>query len=52
MEQATARAFAGLMEDYLHLPGFMCEKIEARLLEGHFEEVIQYVVDRRKEIEK
>ena len=45
-----SRDFAGLMEDYLKIPSLVCELIERKLLEGNYEEVIKYVVQRKKEI--
>ena len=43
--------FAGLMEDYLNIPSFVCEMIEQQLEENKYKEVVEYVVQRRNEIE-
>ena len=52
MDINTARAFAGLMEDYLKIPSMVCELIENKLIDDKSEEVIQFVVKRKEEINK
>lgn len=48
MDKNEATYFAGLMEDFLNIPAFMCEKIENNLIEGNFKEVIEYIIARKK----
>lgn len=50
LDKNEAREFAGLMEDYLDIPSFVCELIEQKLTEGKYEEVIKYIIQRRKEL--
>lgn len=52
MNKEMAIEFAGLMEDYLNIPSFVCEYIEQALISEKYEEVINYILQRRKEIEK
>lgn len=47
-----ARAFACLMEDYLDIPSFVCEKIEQCILKDKCDEVIEFVVKRKKELKE
>ena len=51
MDKSIARQFTCLMADYLDLPSFVCELIENKLIKSEYEEVIEYVVKRKKEIE-
>lgn len=44
--------FASLMEDYLNIPSFVCEYIEQALISEKYEEVINYILQRRKELEQ
>lgn len=52
MNKERAIKFAGLMEDYLNIPSFVCEYIEQALISEKYEEVINYIIQRRKELEK
>ena len=51
MNKERAIKFASLMEDYLNIPSFVCEYIEQSLISGKYEEVINYIIQRRKELE-
>lgn len=50
MNKENAIYFAGLMEDYLHIPSFLCETIEKNLIDKKYKEVIEYIIQRKKEI--
>lgn len=52
MNKEKAIEFAGLMEDYLNISSFVCEYIEQALISGKYEEVINYILQRRKELER
>lgn len=52
MDKERAIKFASLMEDYLNIPSFVCEYIEQALISGKYEEVIDYIIHRRNEIEE
>ena len=52
MEKQDAIYFAGLMEDYLQIPAMVCELIEKKLIQGKYEEVIKYIIQRCKELKK
>ena len=51
MDKENAIRFAGLMEDYLNIPSLICEYIEKALMEERYKEVIDYIIQRRNEIE-
>ena len=51
MSKERAIYFAGLMEEYLNIPSFVCENIENELINEKYNKVINYVIDRRKELE-
>lgn len=51
MSEEKRIRFAGLMEEYLNIPSFVCELIEKQLEDNKYKEVIEYVVQRRNEIE-
>ena len=51
MKQGDARYFAVLMKDYLKIPSFICEIIENKLIKGEYEEVIKFIISRKKEKE-
>ena len=51
MSEENRIRFAGLMEEYLNIPSFVCELIEKKLEDNKYKEVIEYVVQRRNEIE-
>ena len=51
MSEENRIRFAGLMEEYLNIPSFVCELIEKQLEDNKYKEVIEYVVQRRNEIE-
>ena len=51
MNKENAIYFAGLMEDYLHIPSFLCETIEKNLIDKKYKEVIEYIIQRKKEID-
>lgn len=51
MNRKDAIYFAGLMEDFLHIPSFVCEMIENKLIEEKYEEIIKYIIQRKREIE-
>ena len=51
MNKEEAIKFAGLMEEYLHIPTFVCEMIEKQLEDNKYKEVVEYVIQRRNEIE-
>lgn len=48
MNKEEAVYFAGLMEDYLNIPSFICESIEKDLVNGRYKEVIEYIIQRKK----
>ena len=48
MEIKDARFFAGLMEDYLGIPAFICEAIEKKLISGEYKEVIEFIIKRKR----
>lgn len=52
MEKEDARYFAGLMEDFLSIPAFVCEKIEINLIQGNYKEVVEFVIKRKRCQEK
>ena len=51
MEKSTARQFVCLMADYLDIPSFVCEKMESQLIKGNYEDVINFIVKRKREIQ-
>lgn len=51
MDKEKAIRFAGLMESYLNIPSFVCEMIEKDLCNYKYKETIEYVINRRNEIE-
>ena len=51
MSEEEAIKFAGLMEDYLNIPSFVCEMIEKQLEDNKYKEVVKYIIQRRNEIE-
>lgn len=51
MNRERAIYFAGLMEEYLNIPSCVCENIENELINEKYNKVINYVIDRRKELE-
>ena len=51
MNKENAIRFAGLMEEYLNIPAFVCEMIEQQLEENKYKEVVEYIIQRRNEIE-
>ena len=51
MNKEDSIRFAGLMEDYLNIPSFVCEMIQQQLEKNKYKEVVEYVVQRRNEIE-
>ena len=51
MKQEDAIYFAGLMEDYLQIPAMYCELIEKKLMFGEYQEVIDFIIKRRKDLE-
>lgn len=50
MNREDAIYFAGLMEDYLNIPSFVCEIIEKKLQEGKYQEVVEFIIRRKKEL--
>lgn len=52
MNKENAIKFAGLMEDYLNIPSFVCEYIAKALIDGSYREVIEYIIQRRTELEQ
>lgn len=52
MDSNDAIMFAGLMEDFLNIPSLVCELIEKKLTEGKYEEVVRYIIERKKKINK
>lgn len=52
MDSNDAIMFAGLMEDFLNIPSLVCELIEKKLTEGKYEEVIRYIIERKKKMNK
>ena len=48
MKKEDAIYFAGLMEDYLHIPSFLCETIEKDLSVGKYKEVIEYIILKKR----
>ena len=51
MNKERAIYFAGLMKEYLNIPSCVCENIENELINEKYNKVINYVIDRRKELE-
>lgn len=51
MIKEEAIYFAGLMASYLDIPSFVCEIIEKKLIEGKYQEVIEYIIQRKRELE-
>lgn len=51
MNKERAIYFAGLMEEYLNIPACVCEYIENELVNEKYNKVINYIIDRRKELE-
>ena len=51
MDKERAIYFAGLMEEYLNIPSCICENIENELINENYYKVINYVINRRKELE-
>ena len=51
MDKERAIYFAGLMEEYLNIPSCVCENIENELINEKYYKVINYVINRRKELE-
>ena len=49
MNKEESIYFAGLMEDYLNIPSFICESIEQDLINGKYKEVIEYIIQRKNE---
>ena len=49
MTKQDARDFAGRMEDILNIPAFVCEKMEQELIDGKFESVCIFILNRLKE---
>lgn len=52
MNKENAIRFASLMEDYLQIPSFVCEEIEKALIDGRYKEIIEYIIQRRNELEQ
>lgn len=52
MNKEDSIYFAGLMEDYLNIPSFVCEIIEKKLQEGKYQEVIEYIIQRKQELKE
>lgn len=50
MKIEDARYFAGLMEDYLEIPAFICEKIENKLANEEYKDVIEFIINRKKSL--
>ena len=48
MNKEEAVYFAGLMEDYLNIPSFICESIEKDLVNCRYKKVIKYIIQRKK----
>lgn len=51
MNKEKAIYFAGLMEEYLNIPSYVCESIKNELINEKYNKVINFVIDRRKELE-
>ena len=52
MSKEEARYFAGLMEFYLYIPSFVCENIEKKLIDENYKEVIEFIINRTKELKE
>ena len=50
MKIEDARYFAGLMEDYLEIPAFICERIESKLKNEEYKDVIEFIINRKKSL--
>ena len=48
MNLKDVRYFVGLMEDYLEIPAFICEKIENKLVNEEYKDVIEFIIKRKK----
>lgn len=52
MNKEEAIYFAGLMEFYLNIPSFVCENIEKKLIDENYKEVIEFIINRTKELKE
>ena len=52
MSRERAIYFAGLMKEYLNIPSCVCENIENELINEKYYKVINYIINRKKELEK
>ena len=52
MNRKEAIYFAGLMEFYLNIPSFVCEYIEKKLIDENYKEVIEFIINRTKELKE
>lgn len=50
MTKEECMKFAGYMGEYLNVPSFVCEVIEAKLMSGKYEEVCKFIVQRKDEL--
>lgn len=50
MNKKDSIYFAGLMEDYLNIPSFLCEIIEKDLEQQKYKDVIEYIIQRKQEL--
>ena len=52
MNKEEAIYFAGLMGFYLNIPSFVCENIEKKLIDENYKEVIEFIINRAKELKE
>lgn len=52
MNKEEILKFTAIMGEFLDLPAFVCEVMEAKLEKGKYEEVCKYIVKRKKELEE
>ena len=52
MNKEEAIYFAGLMQIYLNIPSFVCENIEKKLIDENYKEVIEFIINRTKELKE
>ena len=49
MSREEAIYLAGQLEDFLHIPSFVCEYLQKDLEEEKYKEVIEYIIQRKNE---
>lgn len=49
MKTGQAIEIVGQLEDFLNIPSFLCEYLQKELEEEHYQEVIEYIIERKNE---